>query len=141
MATLYQHEKNKLLELAKYYEDRAERCLVNAGQPGSNKKMFLWQQKQELEKAAVLRRAAEMITKTNKKRCQMKIKLSTEEKELIIPIFNDLDIARASFREASRMIMEIEKALWAEVRRINKGAINVSHPDDGDWEITVKEGG
>lgn len=71
----------------------------------------------------------------------MKIKLSTGEKELIIPIFNDLDIARASFREASRMIMEIEKALWAEVRRINKGAINVSHPDDGDWEITVKEGG
>ena len=69
----------------------------------------------------------------------MKIKLTIEEKELLVPIFNDLDIARASFREASRLIMTIEKALWMEVRSINGGAINVSHPDDGDWEITVKE--
>jgi len=71
----------------------------------------------------------------------MKIKLTLEEKELLVPIFNDLDIARAAFRESARMIMSIEKALWVEVRCINKGARNISHPDDGDWEITVKEVG
>ena len=65
------------------------------------------------------------------------ITLKDEEKKCLKPFIDHLETARTAFAEASRMIRDCDAALWKKIRKLWPDAVQIDHPADGKWTITV----
>jgi len=69
----------------------------------------------------------------------MKIILTKEEKDIFEPLIDNIVLAEAAFLQATKLIESSKRTFWKKIKESWPTAVHVSHPEEGDWIITVTE--